>query len=140
MTKNNNRVGVVTPTYLTQDDHKLIPSLQGRGSKGVGVTLDKFCDKLSEPVCVADSGSIQFDENTLRDKLTLIDSGSEPGMTINPHPTPLPKGEGMRACHSEGEARKNPADSSKSWIASVASSFAMTIRPLSEGEGRVRVR
>ncbi|MCM1339197.1 MAG: type II secretion system GspH family protein, partial [Muribaculaceae bacterium] len=58
-----------------------IPAPCGRGSKGVGVTLDKSCDKLSERVCVADSGSIQFDGNTLRDKLTLIDSGSEPGMT-----------------------------------------------------------
>ncbi|MCM1339607.1 MAG: hypothetical protein NC191_08055 [Muribaculaceae bacterium] len=42
----------------------------------MGVTLAKSCDKWSEPVCVADSGSIQFDENTLRDKSTLIDSGS----------------------------------------------------------------
>ncbi|MCM1339628.1 MAG: type II secretion system GspH family protein, partial [Muribaculaceae bacterium] len=56
---------------LPQNDGKLIPAPGGRGSKGVGVTLDK----------IRSSGSIQFDENTLRDKPILIDSGSEPGMT-----------------------------------------------------------
>ncbi|MCM1338156.1 MAG: hypothetical protein NC191_00615 [Muribaculaceae bacterium] len=61
-----------------------------------------------------DSGSIQFDEKALRDEPTLIDSGSEPGMTKNNYIVVI-----LRAL-----ARKNPADSSKSWIAS--HSLAMT--------------
>ncbi|MCM1339969.1 MAG: type II secretion system GspH family protein [Muribaculaceae bacterium] len=36
----NNRVGVETPTYMTQDDHKLIPAPCGRGSKGEGVNFE----------------------------------------------------------------------------------------------------
>ncbi|MCM1339505.1 MAG: hypothetical protein NC191_07545, partial [Muribaculaceae bacterium] len=71
----SNDVGVETPTYITQNDSKLIPAPGGRGSKGEGVTLGKSSEKLSEPVFVADPGSIQFDGNTLRNKPTLIDSG-----------------------------------------------------------------
>ncbi|MCM1339231.1 MAG: hypothetical protein NC191_06135, partial [Muribaculaceae bacterium] len=47
---------------VSEESHKSIPAPCGRGSEGEGVTLDKFCEKWSEPVCVADSGSIQFDE------------------------------------------------------------------------------
>ncbi|MCM1339878.1 MAG: type II secretion system GspH family protein, partial [Muribaculaceae bacterium] len=115
---------------VSEESHKLIPAPCGRGSKGEGVTLDKSCDKLSEPVCVAVSGSIHFDEKTLRDKSTLIDSGSEPGMTLSSH---------CEECNDEAIQVKLVQIFTGLPRRALAL-LAMTKNTLSKGEGRVRVR